>query len=142
MSGKESFDLILYNSTKGEHWYMLVFSKTDIQRRQGKKYNFSFYFDLIADYDKRTNYKYYKSNYNYIFGKQVDEVLTFKREVTELTAWVNNGMAKNLILQFGIRYKRSKSFDYDSLAESSIFASSTHTINSPYVKLFSLLSKF
>ena len=56
LGGKESFDLILYNSTKGERWYRFVSSVPDIQRRQGKKYSIGF--DLIADYDKWINYKY------------------------------------------------------------------------------------
>ena len=49
LNGKESFDLTLYNSTRGERWYRFVFSITDIQRRQGKKYPIAF--DLTADYD-------------------------------------------------------------------------------------------
>jgi len=50
----ESFDLILYNSTKGERWYRFVFSIMDMQRRQGKEYPLAL--DLIIDYDKRISY--------------------------------------------------------------------------------------
>lgn len=36
---KESFDLTVYNSTKGGRWYQFIFSSPDIQRRQGTKYD-------------------------------------------------------------------------------------------------------
>ena len=33
---KESFDLILFNSSKGERWYVFTFSMPDLEIRQGK----------------------------------------------------------------------------------------------------------
>ena len=69
---RESFDLILFNSTKGEHWYRFVFSDVDIQRRQGTKYPAAI--DLIVDYDKWISYRYYYSNYDFTTGKITDEV--------------------------------------------------------------------
>lgn len=54
---KESLDLILFNSTKGEHWYVFTFSIPDLEIRQGKRYNLSF--DFKAEYDKYLSYSYY-----------------------------------------------------------------------------------
>jgi outer membrane protein assembly factor BamA len=54
---KESFDLILFNSSKGERWYVFTFSLPDIEIRQGKTYPLSF--DLKAEYDKFLKYSYY-----------------------------------------------------------------------------------
>jgi outer membrane protein assembly factor BamA len=54
---KESFDLILFNSTKGERWYVFTFSIPDLEIRQGKRYGLSF--DLKAEYDKLLNYSFY-----------------------------------------------------------------------------------
>ena len=54
---KESLDLILFNSTKGERWYVFSFSIPDLERRQGKRYGLSF--DLKAEYDKFLNYSFY-----------------------------------------------------------------------------------
>src|SRR5512136_877613 len=54
---KESFDLILFNSTKGEHWYSFGFSVPDIEIRQGKRYGLSF--DFKAAYDKFLSYGFY-----------------------------------------------------------------------------------
>jgi outer membrane protein assembly factor BamA len=54
---KESLDLILFNSTKGERWYVFTFSIPDLEIRQGKRYRLSF--DLKAEYDKYLNFAYY-----------------------------------------------------------------------------------
>ena len=50
LSQKESFDLILFNSTKGERWYVFTFSIPDTEVRQGKRYALSF--DMKAEYNK------------------------------------------------------------------------------------------
>ncbi len=57
LNTKESFDIILFNSTKGEQWYKIVFSNPDFESRQGKKYSFAL--DIIAEYDKFSKYYYY-----------------------------------------------------------------------------------
>ena len=54
---KESFDLILFNSTKGERWYVFTFSIPDLEIRQNKKYGLSF--DAKLEYDKYLKYNYY-----------------------------------------------------------------------------------
>ena len=54
---KESLDLILFNSTKGERWYVFTFSVADLEIRQGKRYGLAF--DLKAEYDKFLNYSFY-----------------------------------------------------------------------------------
>ncbi|UCG94742.1 MAG: hypothetical protein JSW13_03030, partial [Candidatus Aerophobus sp.] len=50
LSRKESFDLIVFNSSKGERWYVFAFSIPDIEIRQGKIY--SLCCDLKAEYNK------------------------------------------------------------------------------------------
>lgn len=57
LNTKESFDLILFNSTKGEQWYKFVFSTPDFESRQGSKYPLAI--DLSFEYDKWKNYKLY-----------------------------------------------------------------------------------
>lgn len=57
LKSNESFDLILFNSTKGEQWYKFVFSTPDFEARQGTKYPFAL--DLVIEYDKFSKYKYY-----------------------------------------------------------------------------------
>lgn len=54
---KESFDLILFNSSKGERWYVFTFSLPDLEIRQGRTYPISV--DVKAEYDKFLKYTYY-----------------------------------------------------------------------------------
>ena len=54
---KESFDIILFNSTKGEQWYKFVFSTPDFESRQGTKFPFAL--DISFEYDKWKTYKLY-----------------------------------------------------------------------------------
>jgi outer membrane protein assembly factor BamA len=54
---KESFDLILFNSSKGERWYVFTFSMPDLEIRQNKKYGLSF--DAKFEYDKYLKYNFY-----------------------------------------------------------------------------------
>jgi len=56
-STKESFDLILFNSTKVEQWYKFVFSTPDFESRQGTEYPLAI--DLSFEYDKWKNYRLY-----------------------------------------------------------------------------------
>jgi outer membrane protein assembly factor BamA len=59
LNSNESFDLILFNSTKGERWYKFVYSIPDFQTRHGKKFPFSV--DFVAEYDKFNKYYFYTS---------------------------------------------------------------------------------
>jgi outer membrane protein assembly factor BamA len=47
---RESFDLTLFLSTKGERWYRFAFSQPDAELRQGTAYPLAV--DFFADYDK------------------------------------------------------------------------------------------
>ena len=112
LDAKESFDLTLYNSTKGERWYRFVFSIPDIQRRQGKKYPLAF--DLIIDYDKWINYKYYNTSYNYLTNKSKDQSETYIREPIEITAMFSRGFVKNFVAELGLRFKNISCYAFDS----------------------------
>jgi hypothetical protein len=54
---KEPLDLIVFNSTKGERWYVFTFSMPDLETRHGRRHGLSF--DLKAEYDKFLNYDFY-----------------------------------------------------------------------------------
>lgn len=110
-SGKESFDLILYNSSKGERWYRLAFSLTDKQRRQGKKYTLAF--DFIADYDKWINYKYYYKELNYETGVFEEKDFNYTRKDIELSAIFSRGFLKDLIAELGLKYKNINSTEFE-----------------------------
>ena len=90
---KESFDLILFNSTKGERWFVFTFSIPDFEIRQGRTYKLSF--DLKAEYDRFLNYSFYG------FGPdtlKVDEtVLT--HETMSLPLTLGRGLTPRLVVE-------------------------------------------
>ncbi|MBE0539533.1 MAG: BamA/TamA family outer membrane protein [Ignavibacterium sp.] len=112
LSSMESFDLTIYNSTKGERWYRLAFSFPDIQRRQGKKYSIAF--DLTLDYDKWINYKFYSSYNDNTTGEVTDRIENYIREPIELTALFSSGFTNYFVGELGARFKSISCYNFDS----------------------------
>lgn len=107
----ESFDLILYNSTKGERWYRFVFSITDFEKRQGTIYPLAL--DVIIDYDKYNNYKYFGIE-NYIGYSSEKDYEIYTREQFELTGMLSKGFSEHFVVEAGISYKLFNSFNFDT----------------------------
>lgn len=108
---QESFDLILYHSTKGERWYRFVFSLEDFESRQGTVYPIAL--DIITDYDKFKNFKYYGiENFNGYESSNDYEIYT--REQLEVTAMLSRGVTKNIVVEAGVSYKIFNSFNFES----------------------------
>jgi outer membrane protein assembly factor BamA len=99
LGGDESIDITLFNSTKGERWYRLVFSIPDFERRQGTVYPLSF--DIILDYDK-----WIASNY-YGVGNAAREEdrTTYTKEPLEIGLMVGRGWTPTIASQVGLRTK-------------------------------------
>lgn len=112
LDNNESFDLTFYNSTKGERWYRFFFSYPDIQRRQGSKYPFAL--DLIFDYDKWIDYKYYSTQYHYESGKILNVVESYIREPIELTLMISRGYLREFVSELGFRFKSISCYGFDS----------------------------
>lgn len=108
---QESFDLILYHSTKGERWYRFVFSIEDFESRQGTVYPIAL--DIITDYDKFKNYKYYGIE-NFIDQENGSDYEIYTREQLEVTAMLSRGVTKNIVVEAGISYKIFNSFNFES----------------------------
>lgn len=68
---EESFDFLLFNSSKGEQWYRFAYSYPDFESRQGTKFPIAV--DLIAEYDKYSKYTYYLpiAKYDCIYEKSI-----------------------------------------------------------------------
>lgn len=108
LGGSESFDLVAFNSTKGERWYRLVFSVPDFELRQGKVFPVSF--DLIADYDK-----YLKNNfYGVGSGSRADERETYTKEPFEILGVASSGLSKEFVAQIGLKYRTVRNFGYET----------------------------
>lgn len=90
---KESFDLILFNSTKGERWYVFTFSWPDIEIRQGHSYPISV--DVKAEYDKFLKYAFYGTG-----PDTVDADRTFFTHTTKsLQLTLGHGFSPRLALE-------------------------------------------
>jgi outer membrane protein assembly factor BamA len=89
---KESFDLILFNSSKGERWYVFTFSIPDLEIRQGKTYPLSF--DFKAEYDKYLKYNFYG------FGpaSNKDDVTIFTHETKSLQFAFSRGITPEFVV--------------------------------------------
>lgn len=111
-SKNESFDIALYNSTKGERWYKLFISFPDIERRHGKKYSLAV--DLDIDYDKWISYKYYgKPLYN-IKSYIPDQYETYTKEPIEINLNITKAFTKNFIVSAGMRFQQIECYNFSS----------------------------
>ena len=99
LGSDESFDLVLFNSTKGERWYRFVFSMPDFELRQGTRYPFAF--DVTVDYDKWISNSFFGTGNRSAFSSR--EIYT--REPLEISAALSRGFTEHSVLQIGIRYK-------------------------------------
>ena len=130
----ESFDLILYNSTKGERWYRFVFSIMDMQRRQGKEYPLAL--DLIIDYDKWINYRYYGVEYFYERDSLTNyEVYT--REPFEISSILSKGFTKTFVASMGLKYKTISSYNFSINGE---LINTDNDFNNRFIKTLSILA--
>jgi endonuclease/exonuclease/phosphatase family metal-dependent hydrolase len=106
LKASESFDLTLFNSSKGERWYRFVFSLPDFELRQGKVYPLAL--DLVIDYDKYIN--------NNFFGigntSEYDDRETYTREPLDINLILSRGFSRRLVGQLGFRYKTVRNFNF------------------------------
>jgi outer membrane protein assembly factor BamA len=96
---KESLDLILFNSTKGEHWYVFTFSIPDLEIRQGKRYGLSF--DLKAEYDKYVSYSFYGIGP----GAPEGDRTVFSYETISLPLTFGRGLTPHLVLEAAYAFR-------------------------------------
>ncbi len=104
---RESFDLILFNSTKGERWYRLVFSLPDFELRQGKAYPIAF--DFIVDYDKYVARSFFGIGNN----SSYEDREKYTRRDVEFSPTLTRGLTSRLIAQIGYRFKSIDSYNFD-----------------------------
>jgi endonuclease/exonuclease/phosphatase family metal-dependent hydrolase len=107
----ESFDITLFNSTKGEKWYRFVFSIPDFELRQGKVYPLAL--DFIVDYDKYIRNSFFgtgnKSSYS--------DMEEYTKEPLEIDLNLNRGFSKNIVGQFGLKYKTVRNFNFSDTSK-------------------------
>ena len=104
---RESFDLIIFFSTKGEKWVRTVISLPDFELRQGTEYPIAI--DFIVDYDKWVAYNFFGiGNQSSFSDKEI-----YTRKLIELNTLLNRGFSKLFVGTFGLKYKHLESSDFD-----------------------------
>jgi outer membrane protein assembly factor BamA len=104
---RESFDLVLFNSTKGERWYRLVFSLPDFELRQGTIYPFAF--DIVIDYDKWIANSFFGiGNGSQFSGREI-----YTREPLEITLSAARGFTSHAVGQVALRYRAIRNSNFE-----------------------------
>ncbi len=104
---RESFDLFLFNSTKGERTYEVIFAIPDYEIRQGTVYGLSF--DLKAAYIKYLNQYYYGVGPD----SSQDDLTHFTDEKKELLLTLGRGFTPHLVAQVQYAFKNVHYFDVE-----------------------------
>jgi outer membrane protein assembly factor BamA len=102
----ESFDLMLFTSTKGEQQYVFAFSIPDFEVRQGIIYPFAL--DLKIEFDKLL-----KSNFFGIGNESKNNDHKFPRELSKLQAAVSRAFSHSLVGELMLRYTHYSAYDYN-----------------------------
>ena len=114
LNTRESFDIILFNSTKGEQWYKFVFSTPDFESRQGTEFPLAL--DVTLEYDKWKNYNLYYYNLEVQGINSADQQVEFKDqcvyELVETKIFLNRAFRKDLTGSFGLKFKSTSTYDY------------------------------
>jgi outer membrane protein assembly factor BamA len=108
----ESFDFLLFNSTKGERLYRLVFSLPDFEIRQGTTYPLAL--DLLIDYDKWVAYSFFGIGNRSSFEDKETYTRNFNfSESSRLVALepdLNSSRATSVALFSSVRYDTRDSY--------------------------------
>jgi len=129
LSKRESFDFIVFNSTKGERWYVFTFSIPDIEIRQGKRYPLSF--DLRAEYDKYLKYYFYGLGPE--SEKENQTTFTFEKKEMQLT--LGRGFSPSFVMKGSYIFKNIRYFNVE---ENKPFTETLEDVGeqfSPYISL-------
>lgn len=129
LSYKESLDATVFNSSKGERWYVLTFSIPDSELRQGTKYELSL--DIKAEYDKFLKYYFYGTGPD---SPKADET-QFTYEKKELQFILGRGFTKHWVMEL---HYLLKNVYYSKIQRNQLFSELLETVGeqySPYASL-------
>jgi hypothetical protein len=114
LNTRESFDIILFNSTEGEQWYKFVFSTPDFESRQGTEFPIAL--DVSFEYDKWKNYNLYyygleneETNPAYQNVEFTDQSVY---ELIETKILLNSALRKDITGSVGIKFNSTSTYDY------------------------------
>jgi outer membrane translocation and assembly module TamA len=107
LSQDESFDLFLFNSTKGERTYIFVFSMPDFEIRQSTTYPFSF--DLKAEYSKLLKADFYGLGP----GSEKKDLTSYTDEKKELVLTLGRGFNPHFVIEAMYAFKSIRYFNIE-----------------------------
>lgn len=114
LNSGESFDIILFNSTKGEQWYKFVFSIPDFENRQATEFPIAL--DVSFEYDKWKNYNLYYYNLEVEGTNTEDQQIEFTDqciyELVETNIFLNHAFRKDLTGSLGLKFKSTSTYNY------------------------------
>ncbi|OVE80410.1 hypothetical protein BVY01_00320 [bacterium I07] len=102
----ESFDLMIFFSTKGEQKYSFIFSCPDIEIRRGEKY------DLALDVKLEFN-KLLKSNFFGIGNSTINNEFQFPKESSKLEITLSRAFSKSLVAELFFRTYHFSIYGYN-----------------------------
>jgi outer membrane protein assembly factor BamA len=127
---RESFDLTLFNSTKGERWYRLVASLPDAEMRQGTSYPIAL--DLTVDYDKWINNSFFGVGSDAPF----DQREFYTKEPLDLSLTVSRGFSPALIAGAGVRFRAVRNFGFSDTSRLATLPPELNAGRVSYTSLF------
>ncbi|NIM58350.1 MAG: BamA/TamA family outer membrane protein [Candidatus Aminicenantes bacterium] len=133
LTWRESFDLVVFNSSKGERWYIFAFSIPDIEIRQSKRYSLSF--DFVAEYDKYINYYFYGTGPD----SDTDDETEFTYEKKELQLRIGRGFTPRFVME--ARYVL-RNIKYYQVEVGAPFSEMLEEIGDQFSPLFSLVVRY
>ena len=133
LAKKESFDLILFNSSKGERWLVFTFSIPDFEIRQGKKYALSF--DIKAEYDKYNKYYFYGIGPS--ARKEDETVFTYEKKELQLT--LGRGFTESFVIECSYFLKN---VSYFQVEEDQVFTDVIKGVGEHFTPYLSLVFRY
>jgi endonuclease/exonuclease/phosphatase family metal-dependent hydrolase len=103
----ESFDLILFNSTKGERWYRFAASFPDAELRQGRIFPLAV--DATVDYDKMIRGSFFGIG----SGSRFEDREFYTREPLDVTVTVSRAFSRQVVVCMGATWKAIRNFRFE-----------------------------
>lgn len=103
---RESFDVTIFASSKGQQWYAFQFSIPDFELRQGQLYPLAF--DLRIEWDKLL-----VSNFFGIGNNTPDNNFQFPREFFRLNPVFSHSFTRRIIAELGYQFTHYVVYGYD-----------------------------
>jgi outer membrane protein assembly factor BamA len=106
LGSRESFDLTVFLSTKGERWYRFAFSQPDAELRQGTPYAQAI--DVIVDYDKMIHNSFFGVG----MASSFDAREFYTKEPLEVNVAASTGFSSTVVGTVGVRFKAVRNFAF------------------------------